>query len=237
MLDLIVSEMFGPTIQGEGPSAGRPAAFVRLGMCNLDCHVCDTPYTWDWSGKLGKKYSKAIELTHRSVEDVARWCEPHQAAGRAIVVTGGEPLLQRKALVPLMELLCSRGPVEVETNGTQAPLPWWHTSLDYNVSPKTSAMLAGAEQRQVPEVLEAFARAGDSARWKFVVACDEDVAEVAHMVQRYEIPWRRVWLMPEGVTAAQLNERLPWLVDVCTSVGANLSHRLHVLAFGTERGR
>ncbi|MDQ3757733.1 MAG: 7-carboxy-7-deazaguanine synthase QueE, partial [Actinomycetota bacterium] len=36
-MTLVVSEVFGPTWQGEGPSVGRTAAFVRLGRCNLAC--------------------------------------------------------------------------------------------------------------------------------------------------------------------------------------------------------
>jgi 7-carboxy-7-deazaguanine synthase len=40
---------FGPTFQGEGPSAGRRALFIRLSHCNLSCPGCDTPESWDWS--------------------------------------------------------------------------------------------------------------------------------------------------------------------------------------------
>ena len=40
-----VSEVFGPTLQGEGPHAGRPCHFIRLGGCNLSCSWCDTPYS------------------------------------------------------------------------------------------------------------------------------------------------------------------------------------------------
>ena len=49
---LIVAECFGvetPTFQGEGPSCGHPALFIRLSRCNLTCARCDTKYTWDWS--------------------------------------------------------------------------------------------------------------------------------------------------------------------------------------------
>src|SRR4029450_7825218 len=55
--ELVVSEVFGPTFQGEGPSVGRRAGFVRLGRCNLDCSWCDTPYTWDW-----ERHDPAVEL-------------------------------------------------------------------------------------------------------------------------------------------------------------------------------
>jgi organic radical activating enzyme len=39
--DLVVSEIFGPTVQGEGTSMGRRCGFLRLGGCNLDCAWCD----------------------------------------------------------------------------------------------------------------------------------------------------------------------------------------------------
>ena len=44
-LTLVVAEVFGPTVQGEGPSAGRRASFIRLGGCNLHCDWCDTKFT------------------------------------------------------------------------------------------------------------------------------------------------------------------------------------------------
>ena len=63
--ELVVAEVFGPTFQGEGPSIGRRAGFVRLGRCNLDCSWCDTPYTWDWD-----RFDPAKELRHESVTSV-----------------------------------------------------------------------------------------------------------------------------------------------------------------------
>ena len=39
-MPLRLVEVFGPTVQGEGPTIGRRCAFVRLGRCNLDCGYC-----------------------------------------------------------------------------------------------------------------------------------------------------------------------------------------------------
>ena len=39
-----ISEIFGPTIQGEGPLVGRPTVFVRTGGCDYRCTWCDTLY-------------------------------------------------------------------------------------------------------------------------------------------------------------------------------------------------
>ena len=59
---LIVSEIFGPTIQGEGPFSGRRAFFLRLGICNLRCTFCDSKFTWDWENLIIKKSLPAYLL-------------------------------------------------------------------------------------------------------------------------------------------------------------------------------
>jgi 7-carboxy-7-deazaguanine synthase len=99
---LRVAELFGPTFQGEGPSAGQRASFVRLGMCNLDCSWCDTPYTWD-SGR----FDLDAELRWMSAAQV--WQESAATGAGLLVVTGGEPLIQQGALVPLIGAAGRRG--------------------------------------------------------------------------------------------------------------------------------
>src|SRR3954454_2624284 len=107
--ELVVSEVFGPTWQGEGPSIGRRCGFVRLGRCNLACTWCDTKYTWDWS-----QYDPSVELTRRTVADVVAERPPMDV--RMVVAPGGEPLLQQRALVPLLSACRGRGwRAEVET--------------------------------------------------------------------------------------------------------------------------
>src|SRR5262249_59748602 len=45
MTELIrISEICGPTIQGEGPLLGQPSVFVRTGGCDYRCAWCDTLY-------------------------------------------------------------------------------------------------------------------------------------------------------------------------------------------------
>src|SRR5687768_9454687 len=98
MTELVVSEVFGPTWQGEGPSLGRRAGFVRLGRCNLACSWCDTPYTWDWD-----RFDPAVELTRMSVDAIADRIASMEVP--LVVITGGEPLLQQSHLAPLLRRL------------------------------------------------------------------------------------------------------------------------------------
>lgn len=129
-----------PTIQGEGPHAGRHAVFFRLAGCNLQCPACDTDYTSRRAWRL------ADELMH----EVARAREG-MLSNPLVVVTGGEPF--RQNLVPFLALAIKRGyEVQVETNGTLAPPghrdtdTLYHWVRDYGgvltvvCSPKTPAL-------------------------------------------------------------------------------------------------
>jgi 7-carboxy-7-deazaguanine synthase len=92
------------SIQGESTFAGVPCTFVRLAGCNLRCVWCDSEYTW----KGGKKMSlEEVEA------EVARL-----APAGLVEITGGEPMLQERELLPLVERLLARGyTLLMETSG------------------------------------------------------------------------------------------------------------------------
>ena len=225
---LLVSEVFGPTIQGEGPSVGRPAAFVRLGGCNLDCSWCDTPYTWDWS-----RFRAADELRRVSVDDIVAQVAAMSVA--MLVVSGGEPLLQQRALLPLLDAAAVYGwRVEIETNGTVAPDPDVSALVDqFNVSPKLGNSGIAVQRRVVPDVLRAL-QADGRAVFKFVVCDTSDVAEVGELVDAHGLD--PVYLMPEGVDAATVTARMRDLVGPAVAAGYRLTPRLHILLWGDRRG-
>lgn len=101
---LLVREIFD-TIQGEGPLAGTPAVFVRLGGCNLRCTFCDTDFSVDRSLEM----DPAV-VAHRISQE---W--PTRGL---VVLTGGEPLRQ-DGVVFLIQELNRRGiKVQVETSGS-----------------------------------------------------------------------------------------------------------------------
>lgn len=233
---LVVSEVFGPTFQGEGPSTGQRVAFVRTGGCNLHCSWCDTPYTWDAS-----RYDLRAELSRRDVHEVADEalaCEPHR-----IVVSGGEPLMHQHqpGWVALLERFGAAGvPVEVETNGTLVPSgPSMELVSQFNVSPKLAHAGDPASRRLRIAPLRVFSMLAsrDAAALKIVVQRPHHVAVARRLADVLGWPLSRVWVMPEGITAEALLARHAEVADAALAHGLNFTTRLHVLTWGEERGR
>ena len=92
------------SVQGESSHAGRPCIFVRLAGCNLRCSWCDSEYTFTGGYKLSED---------DVVAEIAKL-----APVKLVEFTGGEPLLQERELVPLMNRLLTQGyELMIETSG------------------------------------------------------------------------------------------------------------------------
>lgn len=226
------------SLQGEGPSAGMPVAFLRLSRCNLACIWCDTPYTWHFEGdnrphRGGTTFTRKTNQITLPLPDVAQRIA---ALGQnRLVITGGEPLLQAGKLADLLDLLPGMA-VEIETNGTLAPPSRLDARVSqYNVSPKLGHSGNPADLALIPERLAAWA-ADSRAIFKFVIARPENVAEVLELQCRYAITPSRIFLMAEGTDSKTLREREKWLAPLCLDHGFRLSDRLHIHLFGDTRG-
>lgn len=231
---IVVSEVFGPTFQGEGPSLGKRAAFVRLGGCNLTCSWCDTPYTWDAS-----RHDLRAELERWPVRHIVAQVAEMRAP--LTVVTGGEPLLwQRKAgWHDLLDGLAELGAIEVETNGTVVPDDEPSGLLTYNVSPKLAHAGDPTERRINIAALKEFARLArlQRANLKIVVARPEDVIEASALATALHWPRDRAYVMPLGTTVKEIAAVTAAVADTAVDEGLMMTTRLHVLAWGPERGR
>lgn len=241
-LILATDDTGGPEIfaslQGEGPSAGMPVAFVRLSRCNLACTWCDTAYTWRWEGdnrphRDDKVFERKANQVTMEVADVA---ERIAALGqKRLVITGGEPLLQAGKLAELLNLLPDIS-VEIETNGTIAAPARLDIRVDqYNVSPKLAHSGNDPELALIPERLDAYAT-DPRAFFKFVIAEPADVKDVLALKRRYRFRPGQVFLMPEGTDSATLREREQWLSEMCLQHGFRMSDRLHIHLYGDSRG-
>ncbi|MEM7780094.1 MAG: 7-carboxy-7-deazaguanine synthase QueE [Pseudomonadota bacterium] len=244
MADLVLAtddsgdpEIFA-SLQGEGPSAGQPVAFMRLSRCNLACTWCDTAYTWRFEGdnrphRDDIAYDRKANQVKLSPEKAAM--KVASLGQNRLVITGGEPLMQSGALADMLAILPDIE-VEIETNGTTKANSHVDIRVDqYNVSPKLAHSGNAAELAIIPERMDFYA-SDPRAFFKFVIASPGDVDEVLTLQREYRIPAKRIFLMPEGTDSVTLHLREEWLSKTCLEHGFRLSDRLHIHLYGDTRG-
>ena len=159
-----IAEIF-KSLQGEGVRQGAPCLFVRLSGCNLSCRWCDTKEALGAGIAMSEDY--ILEQCWRQ--------NP-----RYVCITGGEPLLQTDALLPLLASLAKRGTViDIETNGTIDFTPvQQYTSVCMDVKCPSSGEKSDLS-------LLSKIRAEDSV--KFVVADVEDCRYAHGVMDKFPI--------------------------------------------------
>lgn len=105
-----IAEIFGPTIQGEGPYVGSPCAFVRFGGCDYRCVWCDSMHA-----VLPEKVRELPDLDEQEILQQLRSLE-NVGHFEHVVLSGGNPLLWN--LTTLVRRLSETKFVHVETQGT-----------------------------------------------------------------------------------------------------------------------
>lgn len=224
---LFVSEMFD-SLQGEGPSQGYPCSFLRLAGCNLTCTWCDTAYSWDW-----EKYDVRKETSTHAVDELAE----RFASSPRLVITGGEPLLQQRAIERLLASLPSDMPVEIETNGTVVPSAALLTRVtQWNVAPKL-AHSGEPESRRINTAALVALRNSGRAWLKVVVESHDDAQQTDALVNLVSWPSERVYLMPQCRSPEELANRTPQIVHMAINTGYKFTGRLHLQVWGGQRGR
>ena len=224
---VLIAETF-TSLQGEGILAGVPSYFIRTSGCNLRCTWCDTPYTsWEPEG------------VRRSVADLV--AEARESGVRHVVITGGEPLLQRET-GSLTEALSDRAfHITVETAGTLSP--------DFvcdllSISPKTAnsdpeGRWRARHQRLRSSVgpLRSLMARFSEFQLKFVVSQRGDVSEILRVLDTLpSVDPDRILLMPEGRTPEDVARTSPIVAALCLEHGFRYTPRLHLDLFGGRRG-
>jgi 7-carboxy-7-deazaguanine synthase len=224
---MFISETFS-SLQGEGMLAGVASFFIRTSGCNLRCRWCDTPYT-----------SWVPEGSRRSVENLA--AEAEVSGLRHVVVTGGEPLLQREIAKLTERLKEADLHITVETAGTVSP----DFQCDLlSVSPKTSSSDPPGRARDHhrllranPEPLRRLFRRFPNHQLKFVVEDADDLPEIHALLETIgAVEPSRVLLMAQGRTATEIAKRAPEIAALCLEHGFRYTPRLHLDLFGGGRG-
>lgn len=160
------------SIQGEGRYLGVPAIFIRTAGCNLACPFCDTKHSWD-----GTETGFAM-----SAIDIVNLIRKNNYHAPLVVITGGEPCLQKDLIEVIANLKRELGVIiAIETNGTLPTPP----NADWiTCSPKPDANYATSADCHADE-------------YKFVVTEDFDPLVITEdLRESYGI--NGIWLQPDG---------------------------------------
>lgn len=234
-----VAEVFGPTIQGEGPSVGVPTYFIRLGGCDYRCSWCDSMHA-----VLPEKVKLLPSL---NAEETLSRLKALPEGATKVVISGGNPLLYD--LTDLCKLLVSEGySISVETQGSVFK-PWLEYVDEIVVSPKppSSKMNVSVEtiDKFFTDVVSLKYSTRNSARmrlaWKFVAFDKVDVEfarEMANALGLIEI-WLSVGTDASDTTESLL-ERYRNLIDLYFAQPftqrVHIFPQMHVLLWGHKLG-
>jgi 7-carboxy-7-deazaguanine synthase len=221
------------SIQGEGMLLGVPTTFVRFFACNLRCSWCDTKYSW--SVREGGTWETLTpQIVVKRIDDLH---------ARHVVLTGGEPTLQ-KELPTLAGLLKTRGyHLTVETNATIFPEATVPLIDLWSLSPKLSS--AGENYLRY-DIIERFLDMlrPHQQQWKFVVRDDQDEQLLRTLLKCYPVFATNklpIILQPEGDAAnpnypsalEQLAERVR--ASFWDDYYVRVLPQMHVIIWGRRR--
>lgn len=237
---IAISEIFY-SIQGEGKTMGSRSVFVRLGGCNLMCGGQGTQFDQDlhngatWRCDTIEVWMKAqsVEIYQALNDEMIE----HLKNGAHLIITGGEPLMQQKAIHELIRLARFKAGrkifVEIETNGTIMPSEFLISLVDqWNVSPKLAN--SGNERAiRINEKALNFFNANDQAFFKFVVSgSGSEIPEIQDLGLKSD----KIWLMPQGESRSAIDQIGFQVAELCKNNGYNYSHRLHLSLWDQKTG-
>lgn len=240
---IMISELFGPTIQGEGALIGKPTVFVRTGGCDSRCAWCDTlyavlpEYKSDWHPMTTEEVFAKVQ---------------HLSGNKPILVTlsGGNPAIQ--PLGKLIDLGHTHGyTFAIETQGSVAQ-PWF-AYLDYlTLSPKPPSSKQVTNWDRLDRCI-AYATSDqdiqeDNRRihLKIVIFDEEDFVYARYVAERY--PGIPLYLqignhtpphIAQEVDISGIMHRMNWLVERVVAekwYDVTVLPQLHVLLWGNKRG-
>ena len=159
-----VAEIFGPTIQGEGPHVGMQTLFVRVAGCDFKCAWCDSKFAWKIDGSI-KRYG-----TKELADILVQECNNSKCSN--IVLTGGNPCLYDfKEVIDILH--DNNITVDIETQGSR--MPDWLLDVDLLViSPKAPSSKQPDVYKTVNEYMKLLTSIKQKVAIKIPVFNEED---------------------------------------------------------------
>ena len=190
-----ITEIYA-SIQGETQYAGLPCTLVRTTGCDLRCGYCDSAFAFQGGREM-------------TLDDITR--EVDRLGAPLVLLTGGEPMLQRDLPALAARLLATGYKVMIETSGAH-PLGSLPDEVVRIVDVKAPA--SGESHRMRWELL-AELRPRDAA--KFVLADEADYRWAVEIIREHNLGRRTEVLLspvhgrldPKNLVTWMLRDRLP----------------------------
>jgi len=211
-----ITEIFY-SIQGEGVNIGLPTIFIRMAGCNLNCSWCDTKYAKE--GGRETKLKNLMDYLQRNFSGCSRVC-----------ITGGEPLVQKKALVKLIETLVARKyKIVLETNGSfnLESVTNWHSGKKLVLAVDVKTPSSG-EQKSFKKGNLKFL--GKNDMLKFVIADEKDYEFARSFLEEHEPGCAIIFTAVGGL-------ELKWLAEKVLNdkIDVRVLPQLHKIVWGDDR--
>ena len=243
VITIPVVEIFGPTIQGEGPLVGSRCVFIRFGGCDSDCVWCDTKYSWD-------PKAEGYGFTRMTVPEIKEQVLSLSPGVRRVVLTGGNPAIHSR-IGQLIDAFPYRVNFQVETQGTR--FQQWFGKCDWIViSPKlnNAALSKPIEPKHIRDLIRKIRgdAHGPQIALKVVVFTLEDIMEAVAKFYDYDNLRARVddFTLQVGTrpddTPNRIIERWKYITESFmytykdTITDVRILPQTHVLLWGHGRG-
>jgi len=219
---------------------------------------CDSYAAWDKRFKHMSTEMTPKELAYKIVEvNGGLFFDEQFDENTHLVITGGEPLLQKnaKGLLETIDILCRENGLQhitFETNGTQAwPSDFWCVNgaliaggslidldcITLSISPKMRASGESREKAWSYDAVNTLFESGAQPVLKFVVQDEQDVFEVGEFMEYAKLPFSvPVYLMPVGGTYEDYIKNSTTVANLAMKYGYRYSPRLHIDLFGNSWG-
>ena len=217
--DLLITEIFH-SLQGETSFIGKRFAFVRLTGCNLRCTYCDSSYAFHGGERL-------------RISEVIAAISSYQV--QHVLITGGEPLLQRHTPELVHSLISQSYQVSIETHG-EVPIDSVSkiARIVMDIKTPSSGMSRGGYEKNLP-----FLKSSDEI--KFVIASQADYEWAKTLVRSCAFPTKEILFSPavpaEGSPGGFPEVSATWLAEKILEdrLPVRFQLQLHKILWGANR--
>ncbi|MAX13712.1 MAG: 7-carboxy-7-deazaguanine synthase [Candidatus Marinimicrobia bacterium] len=210
-MKLKINEIFY-SIQGESSYTGLPCIFIRLTYCNLRCSYCDTEYAFHNGSDM-------------SINQILKHIDKYPA--NLVMVTGGEPLLQKDCISLMDELLKNKYSVMLETSG----------SLPLNKVPKKVVKIvdfkcpsSNMKHKNDWKILKDIDKKDEI---KFVIGDKKDYNWSKDMIKEYDLDKICPILFSPVYDKINIENLSKWILD--DGLNVRLQMQLHKYIWGADK--